>query len=110
MLDETEFLLDPTAFAALSCHHQDNPYQFRLDGIDMGVGHRLAESGHGVFGAPVRRGPDRSPGELLIIESLQSFHHDDVHDFKVECPAAGRMPLIAEVADDLLRCLTRGSS
>jgi hypothetical protein len=108
MLDETEFLSD-YGIRALSRHHADNPYQFRLDGIDMGVGYRPAESDTGVFGGNSNwRGPIWFPVNFLIIESLQKFHHYYGDDFKVECPTgSGRMCTIAEVADELSRRLTR---
>jgi hypothetical protein len=48
------------------------------------------------------------PVNYLLIESLQKFHHYYGDDFKVECPTgSGQFMTIAEVADELLRRLSR---
>jgi hypothetical protein len=108
MLDETEFLSN-YGVRALSRFHQDKPYVFRLNGIELSVGYRPAESDSGLFGGNSNwRGPIWFPVNYLIIESLQKFHHYYGDDFKVECPTgSGRFLTINEVADELARRLTR---
>ena len=86
MLDETEFLSD-YGVRALSRFHADNPYVFRVDGMDLSVGYRPAESDTGLFGGNSNwRGPIWFPVNYLIIESLQKFHYYYGDEFKVECP------------------------
>lgn len=108
MLDETEFLSD-FGVRALSRHHLDHPYVFSLNGQDLTVGYRPAESDTGVFGGNSNwRGPIWFPVNYLIIESLQKFHHYYGDDFKVECPTgSGVYMTIDEVANELSRRLCR---
>jgi hypothetical protein len=108
MLDETEFLSD-FGVRALSRHHEAQPYVFRVNGTDLSVGYRPAESDTGLFGGNSNwRGPIWFPVNYLIIESLQKFHHYYGDDFKVECPTgSGNFLTLAGVADELSRRLTR---
>jgi hypothetical protein len=106
MLDETEFLSD-YGVRALSRVHLEQPYTFRVDGMDLGVRYAPAESESGLFGGNSNwRGPIWFPVNYLLIESLQKFHHYYGDDFKVECPTgSGRYMTLAEVADELGRRL-----
>jgi len=106
MLDETEFLSE-YGIRAISQHHRDHPYEFRSDGVHMGVGYEPAESSSGLFGGNSNwRGPIWMPVNYLIIESLQKFHHYYGDDFKVECPTgSGKFCTIAEIAAELSRRL-----
>jgi hypothetical protein len=82
---------------------------FHVNGTDLSVGYRPAESDTGLFGGNSNwRGPIWFPVNYLIIESLQKFHHYYGDDFKVECPTgSGKFMTINEVADELSRRLAR---
>jgi hypothetical protein len=109
MLDETEFLSE-YGVRALSRHHEGQPYVFDLmNGQQVSVGYRPAESDTGLFGGNSNwRGPIWFPVNYLIIESLQKFHHYYGDEFRVECPTgSGVYMSIGEVADELSRRLAR---
>ena len=108
MLDETEFLSD-YGIRALSRYHAEHPYVFRVNGSDLSVGYRPAESDTGLFGGNSNwRGPIWFPVNYLIIESLQKFHHYYGDDFQVECPTgSGQFMTIRQVADELSNRLAR---
>ena len=108
MLDETEFLSD-YGIRALSRYHAEHPYVFHVNGSDLSVGYRPAESDTGLFGGNSNwRGPIWFPVNYLIIESLQKFHHYYGDDFQVECPTgSGQFMTIRQVADELSRRLAR---
>jgi hypothetical protein len=108
MLDESEFLSD-YGVRAISRHHLEHPYVFRVDGMDLAVKYTPAESSSGLFGGNSNwRGPIWFPLNFLIIESLQKFHHYYGDDFKIECPTgSGRFLTIAQVAEELGRRLSR---
>jgi hypothetical protein len=107
MLDETEFL-SPYGVRALSRVHAEQPYVFRVDGMDLSVRYQPAESDSGLFGGNSNwRGPIWFPVNYLIIESLQKFHHYYGDDFQIECPTgSGRFMSIEGVANELSRRLT----
>jgi hypothetical protein len=108
MLDETEFLSD-YGVRAISRTHAEQPYVYRVDGMDLRVTYQPAESDSGLFGGNSNwRGPIWFPVNFLIIESLQKFHHYYGDDFRVECPTgSGRFLSINEVANELATRLTR---
>jgi hypothetical protein len=108
MLDETEFLSD-FGIRAISRFHQDNPYTFTVDGMDLKVAYLPGESDSGLFGGNSNwRGPIWMPVNYLLIESLQKFHHYYGDEFKVECPTgSGVFMTIAEVAGEIATRLTR---
>ncbi|MFL6618478.1 MAG: MGH1-like glycoside hydrolase domain-containing protein [Povalibacter sp.] len=108
MLDESEFLSD-YGIRAISKVHEDQPYTFHVDGMDLRVRYLPAESDSGLFGGNSNwRGPIWFPVNYLLIESLQKFHHYYGDDFKVECPVgSGNMLTIEQVADEISRRLTR---
>ncbi len=108
MLDETEFLSD-YGVRALSRHHLDHPYTFRIGEAVHTLTYTPAESDTLLFGGNSNwRGPIWFPVNFLIIESLQKFHHYYGDDFKVECPVgSGTMLTISEIAEELSRRLCR---
>jgi hypothetical protein len=108
MLDETEFLSD-YGIRALSRHHAEHPYVFRVDGMDLKVGYQPGESDSGLFGGNSNwRGPIWFPVNYLLIESLQKFHHYYGDDFKVECPTgSGNFVTLGEAAEEVSRRLQR---
>jgi hypothetical protein len=108
MLDETEFL-SAYGVRALSRVHAEQPYTFRVDGMDLAVRYQPAESDSGLFGGNSNwRGPIWFPVNYLLIESLQKFHHYYGEEFRIECPTGSGVYLsIEEVAAELSRRLTR---
>jgi Glycosyl hydrolase family 63 C-terminal domain len=108
MLDETEFLSD-YGIRAISKHHDQHPYVFGVNGMDLSVRYLPAESDSGLFGGNSNwRGPIWFPVNYLLIESLQKFHHYYGDDFKIECPTgSGHFVSIKEAADEIGRRLTR---
>ncbi len=107
MLDEEEFL-SPHGIRALSKFHKDCPYVLQFDGIEHRVDYEPAESTSGLFGGNSNwRGPVWFPGNYLLIESLQKFHHYYGDDFKIECPTgSGNMMNLWEVSQELSRRLS----
>ena len=106
MLDENEFLSD-YGIRSLSRYHQDNPYNFYVDGQTHTINYQPAESQSGLFGGNSNwRGPIWFPINYLLIESLQKFHHYYGDTLQVECPTgSGRMMNLGEVATELSRRL-----
>jgi hypothetical protein len=108
MLDENEFL-SPYGIRALSRAHYEVPYKLRVDGTEYTVKYEPAESSTGIFGGNSNwRGPIWFPVNVLLIESLQKFHHYLGDDFKVECPTGSGIYMnLWEVAAEISRRLTR---
>ena len=108
MLDETEFL-SPYGVRALSRVHEQFPYVYRHDGMDLSVRYQPAESDSSLFGGNSNwRGPVWFPVNFLIIESLQKFHHYYGDEFRVECPTgSGNLATLNEIANELASRLTR---
>jgi hypothetical protein len=108
MLDPAEFLSD-YGVRALSRHHLEHPYVFRVNGMDLSVRYQPAESDSGLFGGNSNwRGPIWFPVNYLIIESLRRFHGYYSDDFRVECPTgSGRLVSLEQVADELSQRLAR---
>jgi hypothetical protein len=108
MLDETEFL-SPYGVRALSRVHEQFPYVYRHDGMDLSVRYQPAESDRSLFGGNSNwRGPVWFPVNFLIIESLQKFHHYYGDEFRVECPTgSGNLATLNEIANELASRLTR---
>jgi Mannosylglycerate hydrolase MGH1-like glycoside hydrolase domain/Glycosyl hydrolase family 63 C-terminal domain len=107
MLDEREFL-SPYGIRALSRVHKDHPYVLHVNGEEHRVDYEPAESSTGLFGGNSNwRGPIWFPVNVLLIESLQKFHHYFGDDFKVECPTgSGQMMTLWQVAAELSRRLS----
>lgn len=108
MLDEDEFL-SPFGVRSLSKHHQQHPYLWKVNGREYSVDYEPAESRSGLFGGNSNwRGPVWLPINLLIVESLQKFHHYYGDDLKVECPTgSGHYMNLDEVATELSKRLIR---
>ena len=106
MLDESEFLSD-YGVRSLSRHHADHPYVLEIGGTVNVLAYEPAESHSDVFGGNSNwRGPIWFPLNVLIIESLQKFHHYYGDDFRVECPTgSGRYSTLDEIAAELSRRL-----
>jgi hypothetical protein len=107
-LDPAEFLSDFGIRALSKCHAQ-HPFALRVDDHEYVVRYEPAESRTGLFGGNSNwRGPVWFPVNILLIESLQRFHHYYGDDFKVECPTgSGRYHTLREVADELSQRLIR---
>jgi hypothetical protein len=108
MLDETEFLSD-YGVRAISKHHEQFPYVFKVHGIDLSVRYLPGESDSGLFGGNSNwRGPIWFPVNYLLIESLQKFHHYYGEEFRIECPTgSGRFMSIDAAADEIAHRLTK---
>jgi len=108
MLAENEFL-SPYGIRSVSKYHQENPYNFYVDGQAHTISYQPAESESGLFGGNSNwRGPIWFPINYLLIESLQKFHHYYGDTLKVECPTgSGRMLNLGEVAAELSRRLIK---
>ncbi len=106
MLDENEFL-SPYGIRALSRHHAEHPFVFRVGDQDYGVGYLPAESDSGMFGGNSNwRGPIWMPVNGLIIRALLNYYAYYGDDFKIECPTgSGNMMTLYQVAEDLSRRL-----
>jgi len=108
MLDENEFL-SPYGIRALSRHHLEHPFVFRVDGQEFRVSYLPAESDSGMFGGNSNwRGPIWMPVNLLLIRALLHFYSFYGDAFRVECPTgSGRMMNLFEVAKEIEMRLTR---
>ena len=106
MLDESEFLSDH-GVRSLSRHHAEHPYVLNLGGAVSTLTYEPGESRSNVFGGNSNwRGPIWFPLNVLIIESLQKFHHYYGDDFRVECPThSGHYLTLDEIASELARRL-----
>ncbi len=107
MLDETEFLSE-YGIRALSKYHEQQPYEFFIDGSKLEVKYMPAESDSGLFGGNSNwRGPIWFPVNFLILESLYKFHHYYGDEFKIECPTnSGNYVTIKDAADELAKRLS----
>jgi hypothetical protein len=106
MLDEKEFL-SPYGIRAISRVHRDQPYVLNVDGREYRVDYEPAESSTGLFGGNSNwRGPIWFPINVLLVESLQKFHHYFGNDYKIECPTgSGQMLTLWDVAAEISRRL-----
>jgi hypothetical protein len=102
MLNPDEFLSDH-GVRSLSKFHAANPYVLHWEDGQRTLRYEPAESQTNMFGGNSNwRGPVWMPGNYLLIESLQKFHHYYGDDFKVECPTgSGRYLTLNEIADEL---------
>jgi hypothetical protein len=108
MLDEEEFL-SPYGVRSLSRAHAAHPYEHRLDGRTFTVRYEPGESSSSLFGGNSNwRGPVWLPVNALLVEALRKFHRFYGPELRVECPArSGRLLSLEEVADELVRRVTR---
>jgi hypothetical protein len=108
MLDEAEFL-SPYGIRSLSKYHEEHPYALQLDGHEYRVDYEPAESTTKLFGGNSNwRGPIWFPLNMLIIESLQKFHHYYGDSLKVEFPTgSGKWMDLWDVSKELSLRLAR---
>jgi hypothetical protein len=106
MLDENEFL-SPYGIRALSRHHAQHPYVFRVGGQEYRVSYLPAESDSGMFGGNSNwRGPIWMPVNGLIIRALLQYYTYYGDAFTVECPTgSGRQMTLYQVAEEISRRL-----
>ena len=108
MLDEKEFL-SPYGLRALSRHHLEHPYAFKVGAQEYRVGYLPGESDSGMFGGNSNwRGPIWMPVNVLVIRALLQYYTYYGDRFKVECPTgSGRMMNLFEVSRELSARLAR---
>lgn len=106
LLDENEFL-SPHGIRSVSKFHQKNPFVLQIDDSSYSVDYEPAESSTELFGGNSNwRGPIWFPLNILIIESLQKYHHYYGNDFKVEFPTgSGHYLNLWEISCELSRRL-----
>ena len=106
MLDEREFL-SQYGIRALSRHHADHPYVFRVGDQEYRVSYLPAESDSGMFGGNSNwRGPIWMPVNGLIIRALLQYHTYYGDTFTIECPTgSGRRMNLYQVAEEITRRL-----
>jgi hypothetical protein len=107
LLDEQEFL-SPYGIRALSRHHAEHPYVFRVGDQDYRVSYLPGESDSGMFGGNSNwRGPIWMPVNGLIIRALLQYHTYYGNEFTIECPTgSGRRMNLYQVAEELTRRLS----
>ena len=107
MLDEEEFL-SPYGIRSLSKHHEKHPYSLQIDGHSYTVDYEPGASTGKLFGGNSNwRGPIWYPMNILLIESLQKYHHYLGDEFKVEFPTgSGNLLNLWDVAAELSKRLT----
>lgn len=108
LLDETQFL-SPLGIRALSKHHEQNPYEVTINGIDYKVQYDPGDSTSDFFGGNSNwRGPVWMPINFIIIQSIRRFGEFYGDDLLVECPVGSgiRMNLV-DVANELTKRLIR---
>jgi len=108
MLDEREFL-SPYGIRSLSRIHGEHPFVLRTDGAETEhrVRYEPGEATSGLFGGNSNwRGPVWMPGNFLLLEALERYHHFYGDTLRVECPVgSGRMLDLRQVAEEIGRRL-----
>jgi hypothetical protein len=107
-LDENEFL-SPYGIRALSRHHAEHPYVFRVDGQEYRVDYLPAESDTGMFGGNSNwRGPIWMPVNVLLVRALLQYYLYYGDNFRIDCPTgSGNSMNLFEVAREIANRLTR---
>ena len=114
MLDEEEFL-SPYGIRSLSKCHEKHPYSLKMDGHCYTIDYEPGASTGKLFGGNSNwRGPIWYPMNILLIESLQKYHHYLGDDFKVEFPTRSGnwlnlWDVAAELSKRLVSIFTRDS-
>lgn len=103
-LDEKHFL-SPYGVRSISRDLADAPYSIEIEGKAYTVRYEPAESQTGLFGGNSNwRGPIWMPMNMLLVESLQKFHHYYGDEFTVELPmGSGRKGTLLDAADEIAR-------
>jgi hypothetical protein len=106
VLDESEFL-SPYGVRSLSKVHASKPFVLRTKEGDFSVVYAPGESTTSLFGGNSNwRGPVWFPGNYLLVEALERYHHFYGESFQVECPVgSGKKVTLAAAADELRRRL-----
>ena len=106
LFDEGEFLSE-YGIRSLSKYHDKHPYSLFIDGMDYSINYQPAESQSGLFGGNSNwRGPIWLPLNLLIIETLQKYHHYYGDSLKAEFPTgSGRYLNLKDISKDLSKRL-----
>ncbi|NYF51158.1 MGH1-like glycoside hydrolase domain-containing protein [Tunturiibacter gelidoferens] len=106
LLDETAFLSDH-GVRGLSKYHDGNPYQVELAGKTLVVKYVPGEGDSGMFGGNSNwRGPVWFPMNILLLNSLATYHAVYGDTFTVECPTgSGKMLTLQEVQEEIARRL-----
>ncbi|MGR3810078.1 MGH1-like glycoside hydrolase domain-containing protein [Jiulongibacter sp. NS-SX5] len=99
LFDEDEFLSD-YGIRSLSKFHEENPYDFHLNGEDLTVRYTPAESDLSIMGGNSNwRGPIWFPLNYLIIDALHKYSQYYGDDYEVEYPTGtGEITTISESA------------
>jgi hypothetical protein len=107
MLDETKFL-SPYGIRSLSRYHEQHPYVFNVNGVELRVDYWPAESQSGLFGGNSNwRGPVWFPVNVLIVRSLLLYYKYFGDAFTVECPTgSGNQMTLLQILKELSRRLT----
>jgi hypothetical protein len=102
LFSEREFL-SPYGLRSLSKIHEQQPYEFRVDGQVFSVEYVPGESRTTMFGGNSNwRGPVWFPINYLLIEALERYHHFYGDTFRIEYPTgSGNMRTLHEIAKDL---------
>ncbi len=108
LLDEAEFL-SPHGIRSLSRVYERTPYVFATQGMEHRVAYTPAESTTGLFGGNSNwRGPVWFPGNYLLIEALERFHHFYGDSLQVEWPTgSGRRIHLLDAAREISSRLAR---
>jgi hypothetical protein len=106
LLDEGEFL-SPFGIRSLSRTYEKRPFEFALASSTYTVRYVPGESDSSLFGGNSNwRGPVWFPGNYLLVEALERYHHFYGDALKVECPTgSGRMLNLKDVADEIAQRL-----
>jgi hypothetical protein len=108
LLAEDEFL-SPHGVRSLSKWHELHPYVFVANGEEYRVAYAPGEGSTRMFGGNSNwRGPVWFPGNYLLLEALERYHHFYGDDLRVECPTgSGRRLNLREVSEEISSRLTR---
>jgi len=106
VLDEKEFL-SPFGIRSLSKYYSESPFSLQCDTGIKEIFYESGESSSRLFGGNSNwRGPIWFPLNILIIESLQKYHHYLGDTYKVECPTgSGKWMTLWEISLEISRRL-----
>ena len=104
LLNEEEFL-SPGGIRALSKHHEQNPYNVTISGIQYTIQYDPGDSTSDLFGGNSNwRGPVWIPINYIIIQSIRKFGKFYGDGLLVEYPVgSGKKLNLDQIADELTR-------
>ena len=107
MLDEDEFL-SPFGVRSVSKYHQEHPVVLHLDGQEYRLGYEPGEAVSSLYGGNSNwRGPVWMPVNVLIMHSLEQYHHYFGDRFRIDCPTGSGVKMnLMQVAGELGRRLS----